>query len=95
MTLDLDDPVALAVRIAWALLLPGLALALFRIFRGPSTADRVVALDLVGYLVVGLAALRALERHQDHPLHPAMALALLSFLGTVVFARYLERKAVR
>jgi multicomponent Na+:H+ antiporter subunit F len=72
-----------------------LLLAFVRIVRGPSLPDRVVALDLSGSLVVGIIAVYAIRSGQPVFLDVAITLALISFLGTVAFARYLERGAGR
>jgi multicomponent Na+:H+ antiporter subunit F len=69
----------------------GLFLALTRVARGPSLADRVVALDLCGTISVGTIAAFGILAAQPVFLDVAIALALVSFLGTVAFARYLER----
>jgi multicomponent Na+:H+ antiporter subunit F len=97
MNLDFDwtDPLPVALGLATALLLAGLLLCLYRVWRGRRTADRVVALDIIAYLVIGACALRTLQTREDALLRPAMLLALLAFLGTVAFARYLERRALR
>ena len=68
-----------------------LLLAFVRIARGPSLPDRVVALDLGGSLVVGIIAAYGILAAQPVYLDVAVALALIAFLGTVAFARYLER----
>lgn len=73
------------------LLAAGLALALYRLVRGPTLPDRVVALDLAAVLVVGLVAVSSVRAGADVFLGAAVVLALLSFLGTVVFARFLRR----
>jgi multicomponent Na+:H+ antiporter subunit F len=51
----------------------------------------VVALDLGGSLMVGIIAAYAVLAAQPVFLDVAVALALTAFLGTVAFARYLER----
>jgi multicomponent Na+:H+ antiporter subunit F len=77
-----------------ALLLVGaIAIALVRVVRGPSTPDRVVALDLIATLVVGLVCVYALVTREPELLGAATVLALLGFLGTVAVARFLERRA--
>jgi len=70
-----------------------LLLVLVRLARGPSLSDRVIALDLIAVLAVGLIAMVALEADQPIFLDAAIVLALVAFLGTVAFARYLERRA--
>lgn len=92
---EVGEPISTAVALAVALLLLGLAACLFRVWRGPSTADRVVALDLVAYHVIGVCALVALGAEDVDLLAPGLVLALLAFLATVAFARHLERGAMR
>ena len=70
-----------------------LLLAFVRLARGPSLSDRVIALDLIAVLAVGLAAMVAFEADHAVFLDAAIVLALVAFLGTVAFARYLERRA--
>jgi multicomponent Na+:H+ antiporter subunit F len=64
--------------------------AFYRVVAGPSLPDRVVALDLIGLLSVSMIALYAVASGQSLYLDAAIALALISFLGTVAFARFIE-----
>ena len=77
-----------------AVLLAALALAavlaLVRLIRGPSLPDRVVALDLIAVIGVAICGLAALAWKLTVFLDVALLLALISFVGTVAFARYLE-----
>ncbi len=91
MSLDLDT-IGLAARAALALIGLALTLTFIRLVRGPSLPDRVVALDLMGVLVVGMIAAYAVATDTPGLLDPASVLALVGFLGTVAFARYLERR---
>jgi multicomponent Na+:H+ antiporter subunit F len=52
----------------------------------------VVALDLISILAAGMTAVYAIAAEQPVFLDVALVLALISFLGTVAFARYLERQ---
>jgi multicomponent Na+:H+ antiporter subunit F len=70
-----------------------LLLVFVRLARGPSLSDRVIALDLMAVLAVGLIAMVAFKADQPIFLDAAIVLALVAFLGTVAFARYLERRA--
>jgi multicomponent Na+:H+ antiporter subunit F len=79
--------------IAFAMLSAALVLAFLRLARGPTLPDRVVALDLISALAVGLIGVYSIETDQRVLLEAAIVLALISFLGTVAFARYLERRA--
>ncbi|MBP7675593.1 MAG: cation:proton antiporter [Thermoanaerobaculia bacterium] len=68
-----------------------LLLTLVRIAKGPTLPDRVVGLDLLGTLGMSVAAVLALAAGDAVYIDVAIVLALLSFLGTVAFAVYLER----
>jgi multicomponent Na+:H+ antiporter subunit F len=77
-------------------ILPMLALAVVMVFvrlvRGPSLPDRVVAIDLMNTLGIGIIASYAIATGQAAFLDVAIAMALISFLGTVAFAYYIERR---
>jgi multicomponent Na+:H+ antiporter subunit F len=70
----------------------GLILAVARLIKGPSLADRVVALDLLMPIGIGFLAAYALLSGRMVVLDVAAVLALLAFLSTVAFATYLERR---
>ena len=70
-----------------------LLLTLVRVMRGPTTADRVVALDLLSTLVVGYLAIHAVITSQWIYLDIALGLGLVAFLGTIGFGVLVERQA--
>jgi len=65
-------------------------LCLYRIARGPSAPDRTVAIDILGIIIVGFCALYGLATGKDFYLNVALAWALLSFIGTIALAKFLE-----
>lgn len=65
-------------------------LALYRFIRGPSAADRVVAFDAMTIVAITGIVLTALIEGRGIYLDVALVYALLSFLGVIVVARYLE-----
>jgi multicomponent Na+:H+ antiporter subunit F len=69
-----------------------MALCFVRLIRGPELPDRVVALDTIGVHVVALAAVYSIRMGQVIFLEVAVVAALLAFLGTVAFGRYLEQQ---
>jgi multicomponent Na+:H+ antiporter subunit F len=71
-----------------------LVLMLIRIVRGPSIADRVIALDLGGILIAGTIGIWAVRSNTPALLDVAVVLAIIVFLSTVAFARYQERRAL-
>ncbi|HAV13986.1 MAG TPA: hypothetical protein DCX06_10935 [Opitutae bacterium] len=82
----------IAFAVSSIFLLAALFLAMRRILAGPSAFDRVVALDLIGGVCLCLIVMFAIYFGQGVLLDSAFAIALVSFLGTVAFARYLGRK---
>jgi multicomponent Na+:H+ antiporter subunit F len=72
-----------------------LLFGLFRLARGPSLPDRVVALDFMTAAAVAVSAVCAIIFGNPVFLDVAMVLALITFVGTVAFARYLERRGPR
>ena len=79
--------------IVYTMLSAALLLTFVRLARGPSLPDRVVALDLTGVIAVGIIAAYAIDVGQRVFLDAALVVALIGFLGTVAFARYVERRA--
>ena len=65
-------------------------LCLYRIGCGPTAPDRTVAIDILGVVVVGFCALFSLVTGKDFYLNIALAWALLSFIGTIALAKFLE-----
>jgi multicomponent Na+:H+ antiporter subunit F len=76
--------------VAFGVLLFSSVLCLFRIGRGPSAPDRTVAIDILGTLVVGFCCVLALWTGQEYYMNIAIAWALISFVGTLALAKYLE-----
>ena len=79
----------LAAQIAIGLLLVALLLVLIRLIRGPSLADRILALDLLTTLAVALIAALVVLTGFTLYVDIAIAVGLLGFLSTVALVRYL------
>ena len=71
-----------------------MCLCVFRIWKGPGIMDRVVALDLIATLIMGQCILFVIESGFTAYLDVATAIAIISFLATVAFARCLENEKV-
>lgn len=84
------------IEVFWTVILvllsAGLVSAFLRLARGPYLPDRVVALDLISILAIGFIVVYAVRFNQPAFLDVAIILAIISFLGTVAFAYYLERR---
>lgn len=80
------------IQIVLAMLVLALILAFSRLARGPSLPDRVVAFDVMTATAAGILAVNTIAARQAVFLDAAIVLALIAFLSTVAFARYLERR---
>lgn len=83
------------VQVALGLMAVALVLAVVRLLRGPTVPDRVVAFDLLTLHVLGLVSGTAILTEQWLFLDAAIILALMTFMATLAFARYVERRARR
>jgi multicomponent Na+:H+ antiporter subunit F len=63
-------------------------LAGYRVIVGPTTPDRVVALDTIGTNVVAIALLFALVTETGLFLTVSLVLAIIGFISTIAVARY-------
>jgi multicomponent Na+:H+ antiporter subunit F len=88
---ELTGPLGLGLAICGLFLIGALVAAAYRLLVGPSLADRVVALDLITMLLVAFLVVFTLASGMRAYIYAAIALALIGFLATVAFARYIER----
>lgn len=65
-------------------------LCLYRICRGPTGADRIVAIDILGIMIVGLCAVLTVSTNRSWYLDIGIAWALQSFISTLALSKYLE-----
>ena len=70
------------------------ALCLYRIARGPTAPDRMVAIDILGTVVVGFVAILSAVTGKEYLLNIAIVWALMSFVGTLALAKYLVGKGL-
>lgn len=86
-----DSPVE---GIVLAVLSVAILLSVWRLLRGPSLPDRVVALDLLGVLTLAFIVTYAVATDSAALIDIALVLALVAFLATVAFAYYLEKSTL-
>lgn len=65
-------------------------LCLYRIWRGPTGADRIVAIDILGIMIVGLCAILSISTNRSWYIDIGIAWALQSFISTLALSKYLE-----
>lgn len=82
----------IAIFIAFGILLLAFVFALIRLFRGPSSSDRIVALDLIASLVMGFILLYSMLMDKEVYFDIAIVIAMISFIGTIGISIYLKKK---
>ena len=85
----------LSVYASFVMVMLSLAIAFIRLARGPTLADRVVALDMMTVTVICVCGVAAVATGVYALLDVALVLALVGFLATVALARYAERSDAR
>jgi multicomponent Na+:H+ antiporter subunit F len=66
----------------------------YRVIKGPTVPDRVVALDAIGINLVALIALISIGLDTNAFLEVILLLGILAFIGTVAFSKYLEKGVI-
>lgn len=79
---------------AFYILLLACLLCLYRIMRGPTSADRAVTIDMLGVLIVGFCAIMGISTGRSWYIDIAIAWALQSFIATLALAKFLEGKSL-
>jgi multicomponent Na+:H+ antiporter subunit F len=76
-----------------SLIIFGLAIAvtLVRVIIGPSLPDRVLSLDMIGVQIVSSLAIITILLDTPAFLEAILVLAILAFVGTIAFCKYIER----
>jgi len=77
--------------ITFAALSFSLLAGMVRLLIGPSLPDRVVALDLIAYVVIAFIATYSIFTGTSDFIDAAIVVALIAFLGTTAFARYVQK----
>lgn len=75
-----------------AMMSVGIILCFLRFALGPSTPDRVIALDAIATLLIGSLVLHGIVEADTESLRVATVLALTNFLGTVAFSIHIRRE---
>lgn len=91
--IDQGSLVSVAANAGLIALSVAIACCFVRVVIGPTLPDRVVALDLVATLLVGLLLLYSVASEEFEAVRVALVLALVNFLATVAFAVYIQRKS--
>jgi multicomponent Na+:H+ antiporter subunit F len=68
-------------------------MCLYRVWRGPTSADRILAIDILGILIVGLCAILTISTGRSWYLDIGIAWALQSFISTLALSKHLEGRS--
>ncbi|MDJ0764054.1 MAG: monovalent cation/H+ antiporter complex subunit F [Myxococcota bacterium] len=90
--MNADPAVALILDVMMGGVALAMAAAGLRLLRGPTNADRVMALDVLTISAVAEVALLAWRTDVTALLDVAVAVAMVTFMGAVALSWYLERK---
>ncbi|KKI89972.1 monovalent cation/H+ antiporter subunit F [Bacillus sp. SA1-12] len=66
-------------------------LFVYRLVKGPSTPDRVIALDSIGINLIGITAIISIVLHSNAFVEIILLIGILAFIGTVAFSKWLEK----
>ena len=80
-----------AVDVGIVVIALSILLCVVRLVRGPHLADRALAVDTLGIMLIGLVILLSLRVHTLMYFDSVLVLALLAFVGTVAMAQYIAR----
>ncbi|MBN2538298.1 cation:proton antiporter [candidate division WOR-3 bacterium] len=76
------------------LLVLGAFFCLYRVLRGPSIPDRVIAVDVMAVIFSSITALMGLRLRLAYLLDLSIALAIISFVATLALAKYLSGRSL-
>ena len=85
------DLLDILIYISLAILLLAMLMMLYRVVKGPTTADRVIALDSIGIALISVVALLSILLDTTIYFGVILLLSILAFIGTVAFSKFLER----
>ncbi len=84
----------LLLMVSLAILSVSILGSLFRVLKGPSMPDRVIALDTIGINLIAIVAIVSIMLRTQAYLEIILLIGILAFLGTIAFSKYMERGVV-
>lgn len=80
------------IMLSFSALMAAMIMALIRLIRGPGSSDRIIALDQVGFVVMGFILVYSVMVRKAVYFDVAIVISLISFIGTVAISNYLRQK---
>lgn len=71
-----------------------LIIVLLRAIIGPTTSDRILALDTLGMMLIGIIGLVMMLQETVVYADIALVVAIIGFVGTITMSKFLERGVV-
>ncbi len=85
----MSEVIQLSVQVALVVLVILILPCAYRVWIGPTAADRLQAVDTITTLLIGIIIVLALLRETVMYIDVAIALAAFAFIGTLALARYI------
>jgi multicomponent K+:H+ antiporter subunit F len=83
-----------AITISLGLVGLATALTLWRLARGPTMPDRILALDTLAIDVIAIVVLMGLATGSVFSFEAALLIAMMGFVGTVALCKYLIGRSI-
>ncbi|OAH54696.1 MULTISPECIES: Na(+)/H(+) antiporter subunit F1 [Bacillaceae] len=71
-----------------------IAISLFRVLKGPTLPDRIVAFDVIGVNLISIVAVLSVVLMTKAYLEVILIIAILAFISTIAFSKYIERGVI-
>ena len=82
--------ISLAFLVAYAAIIAMVLAVLYRAYKGPTNADRMVAINAISTKVIVLIALLAVLTDQPTFVDIALIYAMIGFIATIALSKYVE-----
>ncbi|MFN7781819.1 MAG: K+/H+ antiporter subunit F [Lysobacterales bacterium] len=82
------------IGIVMGMLLVALCLSGWRLLRGPSIEDRILAIDTMYINTIALLILLGMQLRSDVYFEAVLVIAMLGFVGTLALSRYAMRRDI-
>ncbi|MCI3923643.1 Na(+)/H(+) antiporter subunit F1 [Paenibacillus sp. TRM 82003] len=68
--------------------------SLYRVLKGPSMPDRIIALDMIGIHLISIITIVSIMLRTEAYVELVLLIGIVAFLGTIAFSKYIERGVV-
>lgn len=79
-----------AINICEVLLSIAVLIGFYRLVKGPTVVDRIIAFDLIVLTIVAFTALLSIQERTPHFMELILVVSLLGFFGTVALAKAMD-----